>query len=242
MLEWSQTRLLVTLALAYFAILEPISWITAYSPPCIVEVKDYEQTTGYDHKKYCPTLYMGAELLFGRVEAWIEDHDKSIVAAFTIVIGVSTCLLWFATYKLWGATSAAAQHIQTVEGAWVFMGPWPMRGLHPRYQIFMKNYGKTPALVIEYHLEFSVEEPSGALRYAETPTAKPVVQMGGGDKWWPPGFEFERRADQTFALGFLRYLDAFDQEKTTRFCVDLNTGGPAGSPVYNSFRREYAEG
>jgi hypothetical protein len=44
-------------------------------------------------------------LLYQRGFEWIkhDDNDKAVVAAFTIVLALSTIGLWLATNKLWEA-------------------------------------------------------------------------------------------------------------------------------------------
>jgi hypothetical protein len=83
-----------------------VSWFYAGpdSPLCLIEPEHNEQAPD-DNKNYCPTFFAGSLLLSERGFEWIkrDDNDKAVVAAFTIVLGISTIGLWLATINLWKA-------------------------------------------------------------------------------------------------------------------------------------------
>jgi hypothetical protein len=92
--------------LLYLFFLEASSWLTSTWPgPCIIETEHNKQSGDhYDHQEDCPTLSIAALILLERLDRFIERHDKSIVAGFTVVLALSTIGLWLATTRLWQAT------------------------------------------------------------------------------------------------------------------------------------------
>jgi hypothetical protein len=91
--------------LAIFLFLELLSWETASWPsPCLVVNSQQHQSATSDNKQQtCPTFFVGSLILLGRADKFIEHHDKSIVAVFTVVLAISTIGLWLATNRLWKA-------------------------------------------------------------------------------------------------------------------------------------------
>jgi hypothetical protein len=91
-------------ALIFLGLLELLSWETASWPsPCAIEISHKEQAAHHYQEKDCPTFFSGMLILLGRIDHFIESHDKSIVAGFTVVLAISTIGLWLATIKLWKA-------------------------------------------------------------------------------------------------------------------------------------------
>ena len=71
------------------------SWATASWPgPCLVQAPEVDG---------CPTFLAGVGILIDRLDKFIGEHDKSIVAVFTVVLALSTIGLWLATNRLWKA-------------------------------------------------------------------------------------------------------------------------------------------
>jgi hypothetical protein len=67
------------------AFAEVLSW--AFVPDlslCLIEPSHNEQTANHDDKKYCPAFHVGAALAFEGTDAFLERHDKSVIAAFTV--------------------------------------------------------------------------------------------------------------------------------------------------------------
>ena len=73
--------------------------------PCLVQVEPSGQASANKEEHDCPTFFAGSLLLYQRGFEWIkhDDNDKAVVAAFTIVLALSTIGLWLATNKLWEA-------------------------------------------------------------------------------------------------------------------------------------------
>jgi len=63
---------------------------------------------------------------FSRLVHLIEDHDKFVVAFFTVVLAAATILLFVATVMLWKVTGRAIETAEkttlTIEAAYVFAG------------------------------------------------------------------------------------------------------------------------
>jgi hypothetical protein len=92
---------------------------------------------------------------------FLDGHGAGITALFTIILAVSTILLWVVTNKAAEAAKAAAEHIPIVEGAFAYVllvedlirdqldsiEKGQTAGGMPRIRIRLKNFGKTPAFI-----------------------------------------------------------------------------------------------
>jgi hypothetical protein len=97
MLAWSETRLLLTLAVAALLVMEPVSWITAPIPGgCLVHPEDY--AAHYDGHNYCPTFHVFLMGQAVRVFAHFADPNW-VIADFTVVLAFSTLSLWVVTWQ-----------------------------------------------------------------------------------------------------------------------------------------------
>ena len=98
-----------------------VSWLYAGpdSPLCLIEPENYEQSADDNYQNYCPTFVAGSLLLSERGFQWIkrEDNDKAVVAAFTIVLGISTIGLWLATIGLYQAGERQLAHFKAESDA-----------------------------------------------------------------------------------------------------------------------------
>ncbi len=93
---WSQARLLFTLAVAALIVMEPVSWMTASIPPCIVNPENYGAY--YADHNYCPTFHVFLVKLLARVLEHFGDPNW-VVADFTAVLALSTIILWIVTWQ-----------------------------------------------------------------------------------------------------------------------------------------------
>jgi hypothetical protein len=100
------TKLARTLvfAVVIFGVLEGSSWLTASVPPCLMETTKEEQATYANNQPDCPIFSAGSQILLARLDTFVERHDKSIVASFTILLALSTIGLWWSTRELWKTT------------------------------------------------------------------------------------------------------------------------------------------
>jgi hypothetical protein len=86
-------RGIIVVVLASF-FLEALSWFTAPIPPCLIQTTNEEQAAHNYNGEDCPTFFSGSLILLERADQFIERHDKSIVAFFTVVLALSTIALW----------------------------------------------------------------------------------------------------------------------------------------------------
>jgi hypothetical protein len=97
MLAWSETRFLLTLAVAALLVMEPVSWITAPIPGgCIVNPEEY--AAYYDGHNNCPTFSVFLVAQAVRVFTHFANPNW-VVADFTVVLAVSTIGLWLVTWQ-----------------------------------------------------------------------------------------------------------------------------------------------
>jgi hypothetical protein len=105
MSERNSSAILFLLCFLIFA--EFLSWVTASWPgPCLLQEAHEAGTHG------CPVLHGGVGILIERLFEFAEQHDKGIVALFTIVLAISTIGLWLATLRLWDAGERQLKLIQ----------------------------------------------------------------------------------------------------------------------------------
>jgi hypothetical protein len=161
----------VVIGICFLFLLEGLSWFTAAVPPCLIAERHNPQTADdYNHKD-CPTFFAGSLILFGQLDHFIEAHDKSIVAGFTIVLAISTIGLWLATIGLQGSTNrlweAGERQIGAAEKAadaalmsaklalgterpLLYVKPEIILsedGLHASVKFTIINLGRTPAIL-----------------------------------------------------------------------------------------------
>lgn len=88
---------------AYLVSLEILSWMLADASGCLIGPDQNDQPINNDNQQTCPAFSVGLLILLHRADRFVEHHDKSIVASFTVVLAISTIGLWISTYKLWAA-------------------------------------------------------------------------------------------------------------------------------------------
>jgi hypothetical protein len=127
---------------------------------------------------------------------FIDVHGAGITALFTIVLAASTILLWIVTNKAATAAQAAAEHIPTVEGAFVYVvmnsdliggrlnsiekgqfeeGP-------PEIRINLKNFGKTPAFIEIFRARLSYVSVGAARKDRDETSIQSNTIIGAGDE------------------------------------------------------------
>jgi hypothetical protein len=172
-------------------------------------------------------------LAFGSVE-------RAIVT-FTALLALSTLLLWVYTRRVANAARVAAEHLPAVERAYVFGGPTDLFLLHDQatVRLAMQNYGKTPAVIREWLVEFVAQEPRGSRPAYDK--AKRIVTneiLEPFKLFSPPTVFRSEIAAPFFIVGYITYDDVFRQSHTTKFCVGVARDGKAayaGHPEWNVF-------
>jgi hypothetical protein len=183
-------------------------------------------------------------------ECLVAEFTRHLVF-FTKWLVIVTGFLVLATMGLlvatWNAAKRAERAISAVESAWIFASPdftaaWS-ENPPPKLRICVKNQGRTPGLIVRYHMEFRKDPPQGdEPEYGDVDDNKTVWPCGPADSYYPipHGFDWDQQCK--IAVGFIEYETVFGTKtKKTHFCYDLKTRKeirPAGSPAYNRFRAE----
>jgi hypothetical protein len=196
MRNWSPARLLTVLAVAALAAMEPVSWITAQVPPCLVDPAGYATEVG--PRSVCPTLRV---FLVRQAAALIDllADPPRITALFAVILAVSTFLGWLSMRKLAGAAMQAAHAASTSANALMAaeqaqlltmfdVGNIPQvlsgelarpdhadpartpTGERILIKLVCKNYGKSMAIIREISRELEHRKsPPASLRYVPMP-------------------------------------------------------------------------
>jgi hypothetical protein len=184
---------------------------------------------------------------------FLHDSAEEIIAIFTIILAISTSLLWCFTRAAAYAAKAAADHIPRVERAYVFGGGPIQRcdadgkPLDPPELgwVSVGNYGKTPAILKKVEWGFCDEDvfptdrpvseilnrrllPKEMREAIKTQPREDVLRAGDGPKPVPESaFSFLEHSGRIF-FGRFTYSVLFDdQEHFSTFKLKL--GSPAGS-------------
>ncbi len=139
-----------------------------------------------------------------KVGTFFFGSVERTVVTFMALLALSTLLLWFNTRRAVTAARIAAEHIPAVERAYVFGGPTDLFLLHDQasVRLAMQNYGKTPAVIKEWLVEFVAQEPRGKSPAYEAheadgrqrdPRARQAVQSGFGVPLGDRGAVLHRR-------------------------------------------------
>jgi hypothetical protein len=172
-------------------------------------------------------------LAFGSVE-------RAIVT-FTALLAFSTLLLWIYTRRVANAARVAAEHLPAVERAYVFGGPTDLFLLHDQasVRLAMQNYGKTPAVIREWLVEFVAQEPRGSKPGYDRTKKTATNEILEPFKLFSPPKVFRSEIPAPFYIvGYITYDDVFRQSHTTKFCVGVARDGKAayaGHAAWNVF-------
>jgi hypothetical protein len=248
--NWLQ-RPMVLLWLAYFAILEILSWGTSSWPsgPCLISPDQNQYPTNNNDQHSCPTFFIGSLIILGRFDRFIGDHDKSIVAVFTIVLAISTIGLWISTKSVAIAGKAAADHIPLVERAYIFCGPLAdPDGLKidasgsPFIRVEVGNYGQTPGILKTVYGEWSLLATASNVPVYQHGDSAPfdVVIARAETKAVPLTFQGPplSLAGWAYFFGYIEYVDIFKITRRSRFRLIVTRDGkwrPDGPPAWNDW-------
>ncbi|HEX2447078.1 MAG TPA: hypothetical protein VHK26_02690 [Methyloceanibacter sp.] len=176
-----------------------------------------------------------------RAGSFFFGSVERTIVSFMALLALLTLLLWFNTRRAVTAAKIAAEHIPAVERAYVFGGPTDLFLLHDQasVRLAMQNYGKTPAVVKEWLVEFVAQEPKGKSPSYDGSKRTVTNEILEPDKLFSPVAVF--RSDipaPFFIVGYIAYDDVFRQPHTTRFCVGVARDGKAayaGHPAWNGY-------
>jgi hypothetical protein len=128
-----------------------------------------------------------------------------------------------------------------VERAYVFGGPTDLFLLHDQasVRLAMQNYGKTPAVIREWSVEFVAQEPRGSKPAYDKSKRTATNEILEPFKLFSPPTVFRSEIPAPFFIvGYIGYEDVFRQSHTTRFCVGVARDGKAayaGHAQWNVF-------
>jgi hypothetical protein len=176
-------------------------------------------------------------------QSGVADLFSNVARALMLLAGLlaaSLLLFWFYLRRAANSARKAATNIQTAERAYVFGGPTDLDLLPHRasVKLAMENYGKTPALLKEWLVDFTGVEPQGnrpVYDAAKRVTTGDILEF---DRVFIPPMVFKADIQAPFfVVGYISYADVFEQLHTTRFCVAVAPDGKAiqaGPPAWNA--------
>jgi hypothetical protein len=181
---------------------------------------------------------------FHPVNIFLETYEHSLIAGFTIVLGISTVLLWTVTKTAADAARIAAEHIPIVERAWIFCEPADIRQIdyeHISFALNIKNHGKTPGFLKAIWAEVRNDEPfdPNPTYLGRQGTQTNVVLSAGETR---PSADLMYAGTERYLYGYARYTDIFNEIQVTRFCFLLEPESRqismAGHPAWNAHYTE----
>jgi len=176
-----------------------------------------------------------------RMAAFFFGSVERGLVTFTALLALSTLLLWFYTRRVALAARAAAEHVPAVERAYVFGGPTDLFLLHDQatVRLAMQNYGKTPAVIREWLVEFMAEEPKGKEPVYDGTNRTVTNEILEPFKLFSPATVYRSEIPAPFYIvGHIVYDDMFRRTHRTRFCVGVARDGKAafaGHPEWNAY-------
>jgi hypothetical protein len=179
-----------------------------------------------------------------RARAFVSGSLQVIILpllALLAVLTLSTLLLWVYTRRAANAAKRAAEHLPAVERAYVFGGPTDLFLLHDQasVRLAMQNYGKTPAVIREWSVEFVAQEPRGGKPAYDKSKRTTTNEILEPFKLFSPPTVFRSEiAAPFYIVGYIGYEDVFRKSHTTRFCVGVARDGKAayaGHAEWNVF-------
>ena len=188
---------------------------------------------------------MGAAGVLGyyacRARAVAFGSVERTIVTFIALLALSTLLLWIYTRRVANAARVTAEHIPAVERAYIFGGPTDLFLLHDQasVRLAMQNYGRTPAVIRGWLVEFVAQEPRGRKPAYDESRRTATNEILEPDKLFSPAAIFRSEiAAPFFIVGYIAYDDVFRKSHMTRFCVGVARDGKAayaGHPAWNGY-------
>jgi hypothetical protein len=163
----------------------------------------------------------------------MNQNEGFFIGSFTLLLVIVTAWLVWATIKLWrGAEDTAQRQLR----AYVFANP---QGLHLddekkiRITYLVTNTGQTPAYdlhhfsairVLKWPLPegFVIEPPKERLDPIKMSLGPAATIFGNREASWEGDIEdVSKDNERIFIIGIMRYRDAFNRERQTRFCASI---------------------
>jgi hypothetical protein len=164
-----------------------------------------------------------------------------ILPLLLALLTLSMVLLWFYTRRAANAARLAAEYVPAVERAYVFGGPTDLFLLHDQasVRLAMQNFGKTPAVIRGWLVEFVAQEPRGKKPAYDVSKRTDANEILEPDKLFSPAVTFRSEiAAPFFIVGYIAYDDVFRKSHTTRFCVGVTRDSKAsyaGHAAWNAY-------
>jgi hypothetical protein len=161
--------------------------------------------------------------------------------ALLLLFTLSMLLLWVYTRRAANAARLAAEYVPAVERAYVFGGPTDLFLLHDQgsVRLAMQNYGKTPAVIRGWLVEFVAQEPRGKKPAYDETKRTDTNEILEPDKLFSPAMTFRSEIPAPFFIvGYIAYDDVFRKQHVTRFCVGVTRDAKAayaGHPAWNAY-------
>ena len=163
------------------------------------------------------------------------------LVALLLLLTLSMVMLWIYTRRVANAARLAAEYVPAVERAYVFGGPTDLFLLHDQasVRLAMQNYGKTPAIIRGWLVEFVAQEPRGKKPGYDESKRTEANEILEPDKLYSPAMTFRSEiAAPFFIVGYIAYDDVFRKPHLTRFCVGVTRDAKAafaGHPAWNAY-------
>jgi hypothetical protein len=179
-----------------------------------------------------------------QAEAAISGGLQAILlplVALLVLLTLSMVLLWFYTRRVANAARLAAEYVPAVERAYVFGGPTDLFLLHDQasVRLAMQNFGRTPAIVRGWLVEFVAQEPQGRKPSYDETKRTDANEILEPDKMFSPAMTFRSEIPAPFYIvGYIRYDDVFRKPHVTRFCVGVTREAKAayaGHSAWNAY-------
>jgi hypothetical protein len=191
--------------------------------------------------------------------------SDAIIAVFTIVLAVKTSGVFKETAGLRSAADQqaldmkesvkvaiaaanaakeAADHIPMVERAYLFGGPTQIEAFADsnltKFKLSVDNAGKTPGIISEVCVSYSLKEPTGEPSYTDAKVSQVDFAINAGVMGQILPFAGGMDTIQPFFVaGYYRYIDIFRKQHTSRFCLrvhpDTRKFEIAGSRAWNDW-------
>jgi hypothetical protein len=158
-----------------------------------------------------------------------------------LLLTLSMVLLWIYTRRAANAARLAAEYVPAVERAYVFGGPTDLFLLHDQasVRLAMQNFGKTPAVIRGWLVEFVAQEPRGKKPAYDESKRTDTNEILEPDKLFSPAVTFRSEiAAPFYIVGYIAYDDVFRKSHVTRFCVAVTRDAKAayaGHPAWNAY-------
>ena len=220
------------------------------SGPCLIKTTHDEQSAHDYQEKDCPALFSGSLILLRRLDLLIGQHDKSIVAEFTIVLAISTIGLWLATQRLWEVTNRAEKtrdrDTRILQRAYLSAEP---RGLHETTNgdviahVAFVNGGNLPARKVRNAVEITLSDNGEKSDFESVEvepgqvliTSKGTIERGTGPLDQEGAMAYRDRLDgfYIYVWGRIEYEDGFGSPQWLIFCHRYNCANPDISRVHH---------